>query len=249
MALLGVNIDHVATIREARKTTDPSPLLAAHLCELAGAHSITVHLREDQRHIKTKDVFELKEKIQTRLNLEMSLDKKIVEVAKKVLPASCCLVPEKREELTTEGGLAIISAEKRVKKTVHQLKSKNILVSLFIDPNEKDIEMAHHCGADMVEIHTGNYANAKTTESQDKELKKIHRALKKARELDLTVNLGHGINYFNVQALAKMKEVHEFNIGHSIISRAVLVGLEKAVRDMLKLLEAPVTVVRGAPIS
>ena len=236
MALLGVNIDHVATIREARKTTEPSPLLAAYLCELAGAHSITVHLREDQRHIKTKDVFELKEKIQTRLNLEMSLNKKIVEIATKVLPNSCCLVPEKREELTTEGGLSLYSEEKKIRKTIEQLKSKNIQVSLFIDPNEKNIEMAHHCGADMVEIHTGNYANAKTKKSQNKELEKIHRVLKKARELDLSVNLGHGINYFNVQALARMKEIHEFNIGHSIISRAVLVGMEKAVRDMIKLL-------------
>ncbi len=235
MAKLGVNVDHVATIRQARGGNDPDPVAAAVLAELAGADGITVHLREDRRHIQPRDVDLLKRTIKTRLNLEMAPTDEMVSVALKVLPDCVTLVPEKREELTTEGGLDVCLHRHLIKKQVDLLRQGGIVVSLFIDPDIDQIKMSHRVGADYIEIHTGTYCDAKNKELQKVELAKIETAVKAARKLGLGVNAGHGLNYWNVRPVVALGGIEEYNIGHSIVARAVLVGMERAVREMAEL--------------
>lgn len=232
MIKLGVNIDHIATLREARKTWEPEPVFAAVLCELAGADAITAHLREDRRHIQDKDVELLRKIIKTELNLEMSISPEIVRIALKIKPDQATLVPEKRQEVTTEGGLDAAGSFSQIKKTVESLKKKKIVVSLFIDPEKKQIDAAQKTGADTIEIHTGRYANAKDERTRKQELAHIADAAAYAHKKGLAVNAGHGLNYSNVVDIVKIDLIEELNIGHSIISRAVFVGLPQAVREM-----------------
>lgn len=236
MVKLGVNIDHVATIRQARGISEPDPVAAAVLAELAGADGITIHLREDRRHIQDRDVYLLRKVIKTRLNLEMALAAEIIAIAEEVKPESVTLVPEKREELTTEGGLDVISRQGAVENAVHRFHRHGIIVSLFIDPDADQINAASQVGADFIEIHTGRYCDAETAIKREQEFKNIETACVLARNLNLGVNAGHGLNYRNVQPIAAIPGIQELNIGHSIIGRAVLVGLERAVREMKALL-------------
>jgi pyridoxine 5-phosphate synthase len=232
VAKLGVNVDHVATIRQARGTVEPDPVTAAALAELAGADSITVHLREDRRHIQDRDVDLLRKTVKTRLNLEMAATDEMVGIALRILPDSVTLVPEKREELTTEGGLDVVRFRHTMQQQVELLRQGRIAVSLFVDPDLEQIKMAHRVGADLIEIHTGSYCDAATAELRATELAKIETAIRAGRKLGLGVNAGHGLNYHNLQDVVSLGGIEEFNIGHSIISRAVLVGLERAVREM-----------------
>ncbi len=232
MIKLGVNIDHVATIRQARRTTEPDPVAAAVFAELAGADGITVHLREDRRHIQDRDVRLLRQTVQSRLNLEMAVAEPIVEFALEVKPEMSTLVPERREEVTTEGGLDVAGQLKRVTAAVRRLQKAGIVVSLFIDPSAAQVKAAAATGAAFVEFHTGRYADARGETAIDKELQALLQAARLARKAGLRVNAGHGLNYRNVAAVCAMAGVEEFNIGHSIISRAVLVGLDRAIREM-----------------
>ncbi len=235
MAKLGVNIDHVATLRQARREFDPDPIVAAKICEQAGADSIVAHLREDRRHINEGDIRQLRKTITTRLNLEMSLNREIVEIAVRIKPDEATLVPEKRAEITTEGGLDVTRHFHRIKQTVATLQDRNIAVSLFIDPIKKQIQKAQESGATAIELHTGRYDHVRTKTSQMKELKKIKDMTQYAQGLGLVVNAGHGLKYHNTKAIANILEIEELNIGHSIISRAIFVGLESAVKEMAKL--------------
>jgi pyridoxine 5-phosphate synthase len=235
VALLGVNVDHVATVRQARGTAEPDPVTAAALAELGGADSITVHLREDRRHIQERDVELLRKTVKTRLNLEMAPTDAMVGIALKLTPDAVTLVPEKREELTTEGGLDVALHRHLIKKQVDLLRQSGIVVSLFVDPDLEQIKMAHRVGADYVEIHTGTYCDARTPELRRGELAKIETALRAGHKLGLGVNAGHGLNYQNVRPVVSLGGVEEFNIGHSIVARAVLVGMERAVREMAAL--------------
>lgn len=230
--LLGVNIDHIATLRNARGTRYPDPVHAAEIAERAGADGITVHLREDRRHIKDRDVRILKETLQTRMNLEMAVTDEMVGIALEVQPDFVCLVPEKREELTTEGGLDVAGQLDKIKAATEKLSAAGILVSLFIDADRTQIDAALACGAPYIELHTGHYADAETLEEQQAELKKIAAAASYADDLGIKVNAGHGLTYHNVSAIAALPEIHELNIGHSIIGRAVFDGLATAVSDM-----------------
>jgi pyridoxine 5-phosphate synthase len=230
--LLGVNIDHIATLRNARGTKYPDPVHAAEIAERAGADGITIHLREDRRHIQDRDVRILRETIQTRMNLEMAVTDEMVGIAVKTKPEYVCLVPEKREELTTEGGLDVAGQLEKVKSATEKLTEAGIKVSLFIDASREQIDAAKACGAPFVELHTGHYADAETEQEQQSELKKIAAAASYADDLGITVNAGHGLTYHNVAAIAALPEVYELNIGHSIIGRAVFDGLDKAVADM-----------------
>lgn len=239
MARLSVNIDHIATIREARKGNEPDPVTAASLAELAGCDGIIVHLREDRRHIQDRDVEILRKTIITKLNLEMAATAEMVKIAVKIRPDMCTLVPEKRQELTTEGGLDLLGNFTHLKATVSKLQKGKILVSLFIDPDPEQINAAKEMKADYVEIHTGIYSNARTTKEIDRELKKIVESVSLASQLGLGINAGHGLNYHNIQPLVNLSEIDEFSIGHSIIARAVLVGLERAVKDMIDLIKTP----------
>jgi pyridoxine 5-phosphate synthase len=239
VAKLGVNVDHVATVRQARGGREPDPVTAAALAELAGADSITVHLREDRRHIQDRDVEVLRRTLQTRLNLEMAATEEMTAIALDVRPDSACLVPERREELTTEGGLDVVRHEAALHKTVAELSRAGIQVSLFVDPELSQVKAARRIGADAIEIHTGTYCEARTAAAQKAELDKIEACIREGRLLGLVINAGHGLNYLNVQAVAALGGIEEFNIGHSIISRAVFVGMERAVREMVML-------VRGA---
>jgi len=234
---LGVNIDHVATLREARKTFYPDPVYAAVLVQLAGADGITVHLREDRRHIKDRDVYILKEIVKTKLNLEMSLSDEIIKIALDLKPAEVCIVPENRMEITTEGGLDIMKNYEKLKEIIPDFKKNNIKVSLFIDPDISQIEMASKTGADYIELHTGRYAEAKNEIERETELKKLIDSAKIATQAGLKVNAGHGLNYQNVVPVARIEEIETLNIGHSIISYAVYVGLERAVKEMLALIK------------
>lgn len=236
MTRLGVNVDHVATIRQARGGTEPDPVTAAALAELAGACGITVHLREDRRHIQDRDVRLLRQTVQTSLNLEMAATDEMVGIALDILPDFVTLVPEKREELTTEGGLDVSLHRNLIKKQIGLLHQGGISVSLFIDPDLEQVKAAHRVGADFIEIHTGSYCEAQGEPMRRQELDKVENALRAGRKLNLGVNAGHGLNYQNVRAVASMNGFHEFNIGHSIISRAVLVGMERAVREMVDLI-------------
>ncbi len=232
MPKLGVNIDHTATVREARKTYEPSPVIAAIVAERAGADSIVCHLREDRRHIKDEDLYELKKVIKTRLNLEMSIHPDIVRIAQDVKPHQATFVPERRQEITTEGGLDLTRNKTKLGKAINALQKKNIAVSLFIDPDYAQIRLAKKLGVKIIELHTGEYANAKTPASRSRELKRLRDAVDFARKKGLCVNAGHGLTYTNVEPVAGIKGIEELNIGHSIISRAVFVGLEQAAREM-----------------
>jgi pyridoxine 5-phosphate synthase len=234
--LLGVNIDHVATLRQARGTQYPDPVQAALIAEKAGADGITVHLREDRRHIQDRDVCLLKEVLQIHLNLEMAATEAMVSFANKIRPQYCCLVPERREELTTEGGLDVVNQETRIRQVCQKLAQADIEVSLFINPDLKQIDAALRCGAPTIEIHTGHYTEAQDPAVQQQELERIKQAAEYAAKAGLIVNAGHGLHYQNVQAVAAIPQLHEFNIGHSIIAQAVFVGLAEAVREMKRLI-------------
>lgn len=234
---LGVNIDHVATLRQARRARYPDPLHAALLAEQAGADSITLHLREDRRHIQDRDVAAMREALQTRMNLEMAVTDEMIGIAQRVLPPDCCLVPEKREEVTTEGGLNLLAQPARIGAACAALGAAGIRVSLFIDPDPRQIEAAKRCGAPVVELHTGAYAEASGAE-RAREFERIRAGARLAASLGLTVNAGHGLHYHNVGPIAAIPEIVELNIGHAIIARAIFDGLAKAVRDMKELMLA-----------
>ena len=235
MTTLGVNIDHIANVRQARKTVEPDPVQFAFLAELGGADSITVHLREDRRHIQDRDVFLLKKTIKTKLNLEMAATEEMLAIAKKLLPDYVTLVPEKREEVTTEGGLDVKSKAKYLKNFVESLKDSNIQISAFIDPNKEQINYSKEIGFDFIELHTGRYAQL-TGHEQYKELQKIIETAHEANDLKLVVNAGHGLNYNNVKKIASINNMNELNIGHSIVARALAIGLENSVREMKSLI-------------
>jgi pyridoxine 5-phosphate synthase len=232
MIRLGVNIDHVATLRQARRANEPDPVTAALLALLGGADGVTVHLREDRRHIQERDVRLLRPLVTNRLNLEMAAVDAVADLACEIKPDEATLVPERREELTTEGGLDVIAHEAAVGRIVQRLKACDVQVSLFIDPNAAQIHQARMLGAHAVEIQTARYSEAKTTAAREEELSVLREAALLARDQGLHVHMGHGLNYSNVQAVAAIEEVEELNIGHSIVARAVLVGMERAVRDM-----------------
>ena len=234
--LLGVNIDHIATLRNARGTHYPDPVHAADIAERAGADGITVHLREDRRHIKDRDVRLLAQTINTRLNLEMAVTDEMVNIACEVKPTFCCLVPEKREELTTEGGLDVVGGFDKVKAATQTLMEAGIIVSLFIDTDLKQIDAAKACGAAFIEIHTGHYADATNEKQAQKEFTKIAQGVSHGHNIGLKVNAGHGLHYHNVKPIAALREVIELNIGHAIIARAAFDGLDKAVADMKRLM-------------
>ncbi len=235
--LLGVNIDHVATLREARGTRYPDPVQAALVAEEAGADGITVHPREDRRHIQDRDVLLLKEVLQTKMNLEMAVTDAMLTFAEQVKPECVCLVPEKREELTTEGGLDVIGQEERVAKACDRLANIGAEVSLFIDPDRAQIDAAVRCGAPVIELHTGEYAEAKTPAQAEATVKILEDAVAYAREQGLIVNAGHGLHYHNTERVAAIPGINELNIGHAIVARAVFSGLKDAVKDMRAILD------------
>nr|WP_242467513.1 pyridoxine 5'-phosphate synthase [Thiocapsa imhoffii] len=236
--MLGVNIDHVATIRRARGTRYPEPIQAALVAEQAGADSITLHLREDRRHIQERDVELLCGILQTRMNLEMAATREMGAIACRVTPADCCLVPERREELTTEGGLDVVAQRDHLRDFCAQLAEAGVRVSLFIDAEPAQIEAAQAIGAPVIEIHTGHYADAVSPVARAVELERIRRAVDLGRSLGLQVNAGHGLDYHNVKAIAAIPGVRELNIGHSIVARAIFSGLDGAVRDMKAVIDA-----------
>lgn len=240
MPTLGVNIDHVATIRQARRTVEPDPVAAAVLAELAGADGITVHLREDRRHIQERDVRILRQTVRTHLNLEMAATEEMVAIALDIRPDYVTLVPERREEVTTEGGLDVAGQKTRIGFVVEQLQGAGIPVSLFIDPEEAQIQASAAIGAQFVELHTGTYAEAQNEVSHAHELAVLSRGCQRAIACGLRVNAGHGLTYWNVAPVAALDGMEELNIGHSIISRAVLVGLERAVREMKQAIQGAV---------
>ncbi len=234
--LLGVNIDHIATLRNARGGAEPNLIECAKICEKVGVAGITTHLREDRRHIKDADVKTLKVILKTRLNLEMAMTEEMLKIALELKPAACCIVPEKRQELTTEGGLDVASQLDKAIKFVKPLEDAGIAVSLFIDPNLEQISAASKTGAEFIELHTGQYAEAFGTESEEREFQKLKEAAIFAQSLGLKVNAGHGLNYENVHKMKEIPDLVELNIGHSIISRAVFVGIETSVREMKQLI-------------
>jgi len=234
---LGVNIDHVATLRQARRARYPDPLYAALAAEEAGADSITLHLREDRRHIQDRDVFALREALQTRMNLEMAVTDEMIRVAQKVLPQDVCLVPESRQEITTEGGLDVLGQSARIGDAVKALGASGIRVSLFIDPDPAQIEASQRAGAPVIELHTGTYADS-IGAARAREFERLCAAAKFADRLGLVVNAGHGLNYHNVEPIAAIPEIVELNIGHSIVARAIVDGLAKAVRDMKEIMRS-----------
>ncbi|MBM4339874.1 MAG: pyridoxine 5'-phosphate synthase [Deltaproteobacteria bacterium] len=236
MTRLGVNIDHVATVRQARGVAYPDPIAAASMVELSGADGIVCHLREDRRHIQDRDLRILKEIVQTQLNLEMAATEEMVRIAIATKPDIVTLVPEKREELTTEGGLDVVKSFRSLNKAIQRLHKENIPVSLFVDPDRNQIKASEGVEAEAIEIHTGHYCEAKTSTQADDELKRIFDAIGEASQRNLRIAAGHGLNYVNVRRIAEIKEIEELNIGHSIIARAVLVGLDRAVREMIALI-------------
>ena len=233
---LGVNIDHIATLREARGTIYPSPLEAALICENSGADSITLHLREDRRHIQDRDVVEIRSSLKTKMNLEMAATDEMIKIARQIKPQDCCLVPEKREELTTEGGLDVASQISRMTEVCQQLKEENIRTSLFIDADIKQIDAAMSCGAPVIEIHTGHFADSTTIEEQADKYTQIKKACKYAHGIGLQVNAGHGLTIQNTKLIAEINEIVELNIGHSIVARSVFIGLENAVSEIKELM-------------
>ncbi|MCX6348990.1 MAG: pyridoxine 5'-phosphate synthase [Candidatus Aureabacteria bacterium] len=239
MIKLGVNIDHVATVRQARRGREPDPVWAANVCELAGADIITVHLREDRRHIQDRDLELLKQTVQVKLNLEMANAPEIVGIALKTKPEQVTLVPEKRQEITTEGGLDVTGNLAALKKSVKRFKEAGILVSFFIDPAPEQLEASREAGADFVELHTGAYANARKEGQTEKEFQALFKAAEKGCALGLRINAGHGLNYLNARRILTLPRVEELHIGHSIISRAIFVGLDRAVREMVEIIRKP----------
>jgi len=237
MAVLNVNIDHVATVRQARRTDEPDPVWAAAQCELAGANGITVHLRQDRRHINDRDVRLLKETVACKLNLEMCMAEPIVKIAEQLRPDQVTLVPEKRQELTTEGGLDCVAYKKRLAQVVKRMHKKGILVSAFITPDPEQIIASAQAGCDAVELHTGAYANAKTPRAVKKSLAELEQGKNLAIENGLIVHAGHGLTYRNIGPVAAIRDLCEFNIGHSIVSRAVLVGIGEATAEMIMLID------------
>ena len=237
MPRLGVNIDHVATVRQARGVAYPDPVTAASIVEMAGADGIVCHLREDRRHIQDRDLRILREIVQIQLNLEMAATEEMIRIALMTKPDIVTLVPEKREELTTEGGLDVVKNFRSLKKAIQQLRKGNIPVSLFVDPDKNQIKASEGVEAEAIEIHTGHYCEAKTSAQADDELKRVLDAVGEASQRDLRIAAGHGLNYVNVRRIAEIKEIEELNIGHSIIARAVLVGLDRAVREMIALIK------------
>ncbi len=237
MPSLSVNVDHVATLRQARLSIEPDPVHAAFLAELGGAQGIIVHLREDRRHIQDRDLELLKATIKTKLHLEMAATEEMQKIALRIKPYMVCLVPEKRQELTTEGGLNLLGREKEIREYLKPLVDQGIKSSLFIDADPDQIKAAKEVGTEFIEIHTGHYADAKTEEQRLMELEKILKGIKLAQDLGLKVNLGHGLNYSNIWAFKNVSGIHEYSIGHSIIARAVMVGMEKAVRDMVEIIK------------
>ena len=233
---LGINIDHIATLRQARGTIYPDPVHAAIMAEEAGADGITMHLREDRRHIQDRDILVLNDILQTKLNLEMAVTDEMIAFAEKVQPTDCCLVPESRQELTTEGGLDVIHNFEKIARACRRLSDANVRVSLFIDADENQIRKAADTGAPVIEIHTGHYADATTEEQQKIELEKIYQAVECGIANDLIVNAGHGLHYHNVEAIAAITDIQELNIGHSVIARAVFTGLTEAVRELKQLM-------------
>jgi pyridoxine 5-phosphate synthase len=234
---LGVNIDHVATLRQIRLGTEPEPVLAAIVVQEAGADSIVAHLREDRRHINQRDVALLKKTLKVKFNLEMSLSKEIVDIALSVKPDQATLVPENRKELTTEGGLDVLKNPGVVKNTAARLKKNGIIVSLFIDPDKRQVEAAKKSGVSIIELHTGRYADAKTRAEQERYFKELVEATNYAKKIGLRVFAGHGLNYNNVSRAARIKGIEELNIGYSIVCRAVVVGLERAVKQMKAIID------------
>lgn len=234
--LLGVNVDHIATLRQARGTNYPDPVYAASVAEHAGADGITVHLREDRRHIQDRDIHVLAQTLHTRMNFEMAVTDEMINIACQIKPAFCCLVPEKREELTTEGGLDVVGQLEKVTKAVEKLSAQGIAVSLFIDADKDQIDAALATKAPYIEIHTGHYADLTDEVKQQAELERLTSGIKYAHNIGLKVNAGHGLNYFNVKPIAAIEEIIELNIGHAIIARAAIDGLDKAVRDMKQLM-------------
>ena len=234
--LLGVNVDHIATLRQARGTTYPDPVHAASVAEHAGADGVTIHLREDRRHIQDRDVYVMKETLQTRMNLEMAVTEEMIAIALEVSPTFVCLVPEKREELTTEGGLDVAGQLDKVTDAVSRLAAAGILVSLFIDADIEQIDAAKASGAPFIEIHTGIYADATSEQAQLEELARLIKGIEYADSIGLKVNAGHGLNYHNVKPIAAIEQIIELNIGHAIIARAAIDGLDKATRDMKRLM-------------
>jgi pyridoxine 5-phosphate synthase len=237
MAVLNVNIDHVATVRQARRTDEPDPVWAAAECELAGANGITVHLRQDRRHINDRDVWALKESVASKLNLEMSMAEPIVKVAEQVVPDQVTLVPENRQELTTEGGLDCVKYQARLREVVRRMHKKGILVSAFITPELEQIAASAEVGCDAIELHTGAYANAGTDRAVKRRIAELETGRDFAAEKRLIVHAGHGLTYRNIAPVARIAGLCEFNIGHSIVSRAVLVGLREATRRMIELID------------
>jgi len=236
MALLGVNIDHVATVRQARKTFEPDPVWAAALAELGGADGITLHLREDRRHIQDRDLRVLRETVTVKLNLELACDNDVLALACQTKPDQATLVPERREEVTTEGGLDVVASEAKVANAINKLKAAGVVVSLFLDPDPAQIKAAKKLGADAVELHTGSYALAKEGLPRDEQLAKLKMAAVLIVESGLTLHAGHGLTYHNVQPIARLPEMCELNIGHSIVARSIMIGFQAAVREMKQLI-------------
>ena len=235
MARLAVNVDHVATVRQARGIDEPDPVLAAGMAELAGADGIICHLREDRRHINDRDLKLLRQTVKTKLNLEMAAVEEMVQIARDIRPDLVTLVPEKREELTTEGGLDIRSNPDKYKRVVAQLREKDVLVSFFLDPEPDQIKVAHQIGADIVEIHTGHYSEARSEAEAKARFERIEQSVQFSSELDLGLSAGHGLNYVNIKRFVSLPQIEEYSIGHSIVARALLVGFDMAVREMVAL--------------
>ncbi|MFW6401520.1 MAG: pyridoxine 5'-phosphate synthase [Desulfohalobiaceae bacterium] len=236
MPVLVVNVDHIATLRQARLAREPDPVHAACMAELGGAQGIIVHLREDRRHIQDRDLELLKQTVQTGLHLEMAATREMQDIALRTLPRMVCLVPEKRQELTTEGGLDLLGREKELLEFLQPLQQKGMSCSLFIDPDHRQIQAARETGAEYIELHTGSYADADSPGQKAKELDKLLQGIKQAQDLGLEVNLGHGLNYSNILAFSQVSGIAEFSIGHSIVARAAMVGMQQAVRDMAKII-------------
>ncbi len=237
MARLAVNIDHVATLRQARGIREPDPVLAAGFAELAGAEGIICHLREDRRHINDKDLQMLRQTVKTRLNMEMAATDEITRIALELRPDMVTLVPEKRQELTTEGGLDVMARSEHYKKVTQRLQNKHIRVSFFVDPDPEQIREAHQCGADIIEIHTGHYAEANTEQEAVQQFDRIAAAVASAADLGMGLSAGHGLNYVNIKRFQALPQIEEYSIGHSIITRAVYVGIDQAVREMAALVK------------
>lgn len=236
MALLGVNVDHVATLRQARRGKEPDPVWAAAIAELAGADGIVVHLREDRRHIQERDLRILRSTVRTRLNLEMAATEEMKRISLEIKPYKITLVPERREEITTEGGINARSMIPFLKSFIKEIREHGIGVCLFIDPDTDQVEASKEVGADMVEINTGRYSEAWEVGEHEREAEKIERAVEKAKLLAIGIAAGHGLNYWNIKRLLRIKEIEEYNIGHSIIARAIFVGLHRAVKEMVEII-------------